>query len=121
MLLFKQVKILVYITSLILFISSCSMLGEDLTIAKNLQHEKRYQEAIDLLSTYHSRASKQLNAQVHYEYAMQALRTISIDKKARYQQAKILMEKSLELDPSNQRSKTQYLALSKAIKQLEAS
>lgn len=101
------------ILCLSVLLSSCSIFTEDLTEAKRLASEKKYQEAIALLDSYKSANSKKYNAQVRVEYGVEILKDLDTTKSERYQLAKTLFEEAVRLDPKNTKARTFYLTLLK--------
>ncbi len=102
---------------LILFLSfslgSCSIFTEDLTEAKRLASEKKYQEAMAILDNFKGANSKKYNAQVRVEYGVEILKDLDTTKSERYQLAKTLFEEAVRLDPKNTKARTFYLTLLK--------
>lgn len=100
-----------------IFLSSCSMVTEDLSQAKQYVEQRNYQEAITALERYRSNSSKQLNAQVHMLIAESILKNLDKPKLERYEEAKVYYEKAIKLDPKNSEARTIYLMLLKLLKQ----
>ena len=98
-------------------LSSCSIFTEDLTEAKRLTAEKKYQEAIALLDNFKSGNSKKYNAQVRVEYGVEILKDLDTTRSERYQLAKTLFEEAVRLDPKNTKARTFYLTLLKTTNQ----
>lgn len=104
-----------FVLFLAFFLSSCSIINEDLTDAKALVSAKHYSEAIELLDTYKSFYSKRYNSKVHVEYGMTILSDLDIDQQERYKASKEIFEKALKLDAKNQRARVYYLTVLKSI------
>lgn len=111
MALFKYILVSLFFLSF----SSCALLLEDLSKPKSLAASKQYTEAIALLDTYKSQASKKYNSQLHLEYAETMLKDLSIDQQLRYQQAREILEQALTLDSKNNKARVLYLAVTKLI------
>ncbi len=112
----NQYNILVIIL-LSFSLGSCSIFTEDLTEAKRLTAEKKYQEAIAILDNFKSGNSKKYNAQVRVEYGVEILKDLDSTKSERYQLAKTLFEEAVRLDPKNTKARTFYLTLLKTTNQ----
>lgn len=104
-------------TLLLIILSACSLISEDLSQAKKLVSEKKYKEAIQLLDTYKSGSSKKYNALVNIEYGVSKLKNLEAPKSERYPDAKAHFERALSLDPKNSTARTYYVMMVKLINQ----
>lgn len=109
-----------YILILSSVLVSCSLFSEDLTQAKRLVAEKKYEDAIQLLDSYKSNDSKKYNSQVRVEYGVKILEDQSIPKEERYKAAKMVFEQAANLDKKNAKAKTFYLMMAKVMPKEEA-
>ncbi len=94
-------------------LGSCTVFTEDLTEARKLAVEKKYQEALAILDGFKSGNSKKYNSKLRVEYAVEILKDLNQSKSERHQLAKTLLEEAVRLDPKNTRARTFYLALLK--------
>lgn len=108
------------VTVVLLLLSSCSILAEDLTAVKELASYGQYEEAITILDSYKSNSSNKYNASLRIEYGEKILKDLESDQQARYREAKNLFERALELDPKNTRARVLYLTVLKLIKDDQA-
>jgi len=103
--------------ALIFLLSSCAIVTEDLSQAKQYVEQKNYSEAIALLNTYKSSGSKKYNAEVHLESAENILKDLDKPKTERYEEAKVYYEEAVRLDPKNSKARSFYLMILKLLKQ----
>ena len=99
------------------FLSSCAVISEDLSQAQQYMEQKNYSEAIALLNTYESKASRKYNAEVHLAVAEDILKDLERPKQERYEEAKTYYEEAVRLDPKNSKARTFYLMILKLSKQ----
>jgi len=103
--------------ALVFILSSCAIVSEDLSQAKQYVDQKNYSEAIALLNTYKSSNSKKYNAEVHLEVAENILKDLDRPKTERYEEAKTYYEEAVRLDPKNSKARSFYLMILKLLKQ----
>lgn len=103
--------------ALIVILSSCAIVSEDLSQAKQYVEQNNYSEAILLLNSYKSTASKKYNAEVHLEVAEDILKDLDKPKLERYEEAKTYYEEAVRLDPKNTKARSFYLMILKLLKQ----
>lgn len=101
-------------------LTACSLFSEDLTQAKRLVADRKYEEAIQLLDSYKSNDSKKYNSQVRVEYGIKILQNLSNPKEERYKAAKTIFEQAANLDKKNTKAKTFYLMMVKLIPKQES-
>jgi tetratricopeptide (TPR) repeat protein len=102
-----------------LCLSSCSLLGDDLSKAQKLVNENNFPEAIKILNTYKSHSAKKYNSEVHVDYAISILKNLNYPKSERYLKAKELFEQALSLDSQNPKARTFYVMMVKQINLLQ--
>lgn len=90
-------------------LGSCALFSEDLSQAKSLAAQGQYSEAIALLDSFESGASRKYNSKIRVDYGESILKKLEVEQVARYQEAKAIFEEALKLDPKNKRARVLYL------------
>ena len=106
-------KKLTSVFTILLLLSSCTLMHEDMTNVESLIEKEDFTAAIMQLDDMKSSFAKKLNSKTHVDYAISLLRNIEQDKKTGYINAKDILEKALLLDPKNADAKTYYLMVLK--------
>lgn len=109
------VKKFFVIVLLVFGTSSCFQEYQDLRRGEEYIRQGNYKQAIGLFNKYESKKSRQLNSIAHRNYAVAILTDLGQEKGLRYKNAKLILRKALDLDPSNQSAKAFYKMLSKSM------
>ncbi len=90
-------------------LSSCALFDQRLVEAKNRLEAQQYEEAIELLESYHpSEAAHKLLAEAYLGSGLRTLHNLSLAKADRYHLAKDKFTKAIKADPRSTKIQDYY-------------